>query len=176
MVEDLGGLHLQERAEALGDVLALAERQVGRDDLDRPRRDVVDEHAALAVEDQATRRGDRRLGRAIRLGPRGIDLSAVDLEIGEAGAEDAEDQHHHDAEGQETDRATVALPVRGEQLLVHQATRSTSRRRAAIATASGPTAAARTMSYTVDGRIDPAAAADRGAVVRAVVVRRISIE
>src|SRR4029079_15075485 len=144
--------------------------------LARPRRDVVDEDAAFPVEDQAARSGDGRLRRAIRLGPRGIDLATIDLQIGEAGAEHAEDQHHHDPEGQESDRATVALPVRGEQLLVHQATRSTSRRRAAIATASGPTAAARTMSYTVDGRIVPAAAADSGAVVRAVVVRRISIE
>ena len=170
------GSHAHERPEPLRDVLAAAERQVGGDDLDRPRRDVVDQHATLAIEDQATRGRDRLLDRPVRLRAGRVGLAAIDLEVGEPGSEDAEHQHHDDAEGQEADGAAVAFAVRGEQVLVHQATRSTSRRRAAIATASGPTTAARTTSYTVDGRIDATAADESGAVVNAVLVRMISME
>ena len=137
---------------------------------------LVTKRAALAVVDQAARRRDRLGDGPVRLGSRRVDLAALDLEVGEACPEAAEDEDHHDPEGQETDGAAIALPVRRKQALVHQATRSTSRRRAAMATASGPKIAARITSYTVDGTIALTAAFGIDDVARAVVVTRISIE
>ena len=174
--QDHRRIQLEQGPKALRDLGAAAEREVGGHDLHGPRRDVAHEQPALAVVDQPTRRRDRLRDRPVRLGPRGVHLPALDLEVGEPRPEDAEHEHHHDPEGQEPDGTAITLPVRREQALVHQATRSTSRRRAAMATASGPKMAARTTSYTVDGRIVPTAAAEIGAVVRAVVVTRMSIE
>ena len=162
--------------QPLRDVVAAAEREVGGRDLHGPRGDVAHEQPALAVVDQPAGRRDRLRDRPVRLGPGRVHLPALDLEVGEPRPEDAEHQDHHDPEGQEPDGTAIALPVRREQGVVHQSTRSASRRRAAMATASGPKMAARTTSYTVDGRTVPTAAAESGAVVSAVVVTRRSIE
>src|SRR5262245_57295629 len=133
----------------MDDLVPAAQREVDRPDLDRERRHVRDERPAGAVVDQATGRRDRLEDRAVRL-CLGREVAPVDdLEVEDPRSQDAEREDDDQREGEEPDRASLALLVATAQVLrgaAHQSIRSSARRRSTIATRSGATIAARTVS------------------------------
>ena len=166
-------------AEAARDLVAAAEGQVRRADLDGERRDVRDE--------QPARRG-RRSGRAApaprprpcglpRPGPRTPDRWRAAGSASRGRQEPERPGSSTSPNATKRSGPPIALGMGDQVGVVHQSTRSASRRRSAMATTSGPTRAASTVSY--DGRGHHRSRAPRsesGAAVRAVVARSRSIE
>ena len=175
--QDLGRLHLQERAEALGDVLALAERQVGRDDLDRPRRDVADEQRGPC---------GRRSGHAARGSPpRSCDSPRPARRRPGHGRSGG----RRGASPRTPKISTITMPKVRNRIGRRSRSRcgassSSFTRRPARRHAGGPRSRPRAARRRRRGRCRTRSTAgsirprrvDSGAVVRAVVVRRISIE
>ena len=99
---DVRGRHVDQLRQARHDGVALGEWQVRGPDLDRERRDVVDQLAALAVVDEAARRANRLERGSLRLRQVGEVAAAGHLEVEEAHAERNDHEDDGDAEDDET--------------------------------------------------------------------------
>ena len=99
----LGAEHLREARVELS-ALGLGLGQLVRSDLEREAWAVVDEHAAVAVEDLAARRLDLDLAQAVVVGLGPVTVAREDLEVPEAEEDDREHRERDAADHGDPDR------------------------------------------------------------------------
>ena len=100
---DLDRPHLQQLAQSLRDRLAHGERDGTRGDADHELRDVLDQLAAPAIEDETARDRQRHRPLAPLHGERGVAFRVRDLELEQAQAQPR--HHEHDGEAEQDEPA-----------------------------------------------------------------------